>query len=565
MSDKLNLFGKSHNVLGESSSDLILRCRGSVKVQWGNKFIDLIKDGKINVDSKFIFSVDSVDNIKNKNGLYVTSNGSVYLRSDEHIINLSGEIGTVYVSYMAEQETTSDQKYTALKNIGLIYDDISSINDSSLRNGIVYIVGQQKLYIINDGQMQEYQFQMPNPFSEQFIISKNDASQGALVIRGSGINNSLAFDTLFLYTDENVSYIDSDGDLVIRTGGNQVIRVDRDNTIINNSVSTECIQSIEAGENYGFKLYTENGESWLIVDNVIERNATSEVDRDTYPQYYSLNNNIIVGAEFFQDETYGDTYILQLKYQNTFKIGDCLYAYAESTEGNTSELGTLVKIPLRIIQLNDQTENGIQTQIIPGVVPEADALQEMPNFTGKIIYLAGTDEQIDIIRYTEKDIDLLQYTNFEDEQEPYSVKVRTGGLEELQLNMIQDKQEIPIDGVGIYSEKGVFREAMYDSEYVLEINDDSSRFASTEWVNRLLPIGSIIMFGGSQIPEGWQICNGSNGTPNLSGYFIKGGSSTGAVETYKLASADETGEEGGEGSGTVEIKAVTALFIMRMQ
>lgn len=565
MSDKLNLFGKSHNVLGESSSDLILRCRGSVKVQWGNKFIDLIKDGKINVDSKFIFSVDSVDNIKNKNGLYVTSNGSVYLRSDEHIINLSGEIGTVYVSYMAEQETTSDQKYTALKNIGLIYDDISSINDSSLRNGIVYIVGQQKLYIINDGQMQEYQFQMPNPFSEQFIISKNDASQGALVIRGSGINNSLAFDTLFLYTDENVSYIDSDGDLVIRTGGNQVIRVDRDNTIINNSVSTECIQSIEAGENYGFKLYTENGESWLIVDNVIERNATSEVDRDTYPQYYSLNNNIIVGAEFFQDETYGDTYILQLKYQNTFKIGDCLYAYAESTEGNTSELGTLVKIPLRIIQLNVQTENGIQTQIIPGVVPEADALQEMPNFTGKIIYLAGTDEQIDIIRYTEKDIDLLQYTNFEDEQEPYSVKVRTGGLEELQLNMIQDKQEIPIDGVGIYSEKGVFREAMYDSEYVLEINDDSSRFASTEWVNRLLPIGSIIMFGGSQIPEGWQICNGSNGTPNLSGYFIKGGSSTGTVETYKLASADETGEEGEEGSGTVEIKAVTALFIMRMQ
>ena len=155
MSDKLNLFGKSHDVLGESSSDLILRCRGSVKVQWGNKFIDLIKDGKINVDSKFIFSVDSVDNIKNKNGLYVTSNGSVYLRSDEHIINLSGEIGTVYVSYMTEQETTSDQKYTALKNIGLIYDDISSINDSSLRNGIVYIVGQQKLYIINDGQMQE--------------------------------------------------------------------------------------------------------------------------------------------------------------------------------------------------------------------------------------------------------------------------------------------------------------------------------------------------------------------------------------------------------------------------
>ena len=38
-----------------------------------------------------------------------------------------------------------------------------------------------------------------------------------------------------------------------------------------------------------------------------------------------------------------------------------------------------------------------------------------------------------------------------------------------------------------------------------------------------LPIGSIIMFSGTmaEIPEGWAICNGENGTPNLIGKFIK--------------------------------------------
>lgn len=560
MSDKLNIFGKSHNVLGESSSDLVLRCRGAVKVQWGNKFIDLIKDGKINVDSKFIFSVDSSDDIGNKNGLYVTNDKSVYLKLGDAIINLSGEIGTVYVSYMSPQQTTSDQKYTALKNIGLVYDDISSIDDSSVKDGIVYITDQRKLYIVAEGQLQEFYSQIPNPYTQQFVISKNDSSQGAIVIRGNSINNSLAFDSLFIFTDENISYIQSDGDLIIRSNGNDIIKVGRDNTFIENNVSVDCVQSIDASEDYGYKLYVENGESWLLVDNVIERNAVDETSADTYPEYYSKNNNIIAYAESFEDETYGSTYIIQLKYQNTFKVGDCLYAYAETTEFNSDELSTLIKIPMKVLEVDVNTPTGIQAQIIQGVIPEVDNLQETPNFSGKVIYLASTDEEISILRYTKENIDLLKYKDFQDEQKTDSIKARIGNLEELQLDMIQDKSNIPIDGIGTYSEKGVFREAMYDSQYKLEIDDDSSRFASTEWVNRLLPIGSIIIFGGSQIPEGWQVCDGSNGTPNLSGYFIKGGSSTGSVETYKVAGAGEEEQE-----GTIEIKACTALFIMRVQ
>lgn len=39
-----------------------------------------------------------------------------------------------------------------------------------------------------------------------------------------------------------------------------------------------------------------------------------------------------------------------------------------------------------------------------------------------------------------------------------------------------------------------------------------------------LPIGAIIMWSGTlaSIPEGWQLCNGTNGTPDLRGRFVMG-------------------------------------------
>lgn len=44
----LKLFGRDFDSIGSSSSDLLLKTKGQIKVQWGNKFIDLLKDGKVN-------------------------------------------------------------------------------------------------------------------------------------------------------------------------------------------------------------------------------------------------------------------------------------------------------------------------------------------------------------------------------------------------------------------------------------------------------------------------------------------------------------------------------------
>ena len=48
------LFGRIFDSVGSSSSDLLLKTKGQVKIQWGNKFIDLIKDGKINFSKEFV-------------------------------------------------------------------------------------------------------------------------------------------------------------------------------------------------------------------------------------------------------------------------------------------------------------------------------------------------------------------------------------------------------------------------------------------------------------------------------------------------------------------------------
>jgi hypothetical protein len=54
------------------------------------------------------------------------------------------------------------------------------------------------------------------------------------------------------------------------------------------------------------------------------------------------------------------------------------------------------------------------------------------------------------------------------------------------------------------------------------VTNKSPSLANTDFVHQILPYGSIIMWYGnaSNVPYGWALCNGSNGTPNLLDKFI---------------------------------------------
>lgn len=514
-------FGRSYSSIGSSSSDFVIKTKGQVKIQWGNKFIDLIKDGKINVNSKFIYTVDTQDNMGNKDGIYITNNGLVYIKSGDSVINLVGEIGTTYVSFMGEQQTTPDQKYTALKNIGFIYDNLEQVDSAALQNGLIYVQDQHKVYLIRDGQLEEFKLEIPNPFTQQFVIQKSDSAQGALLIRGRGIDNSLAFESLYLYVDGGNSYFDSEGNIEFIVDGDTIINVSKDRTTINNVAQSNIFQSINADSNSGFRLYVENGTSTLEVDKIIERYKEETVETDVLPEFFSKRNNIITSVQEVSDPNYGSGYAVTLKYENQYRVGDYLYTYGEvQVDDHRTKL---VKIPMVVGLLNTESDNIIYVQVVEGYNSELDSLIELPILAGKIIFLASSDEQITQFRYSENNIDLLQYTQFSEEQDVASIKARIGDLTELGLKGRESYQEIDIEGLGVFSEKGVFKEAQYKSDYFLDNVDNSSKFASTEWIHKLLPKGTIVMFNGasSEIPEGWAICDGTNGTPNLIGRFIK--------------------------------------------
>lgn len=148
------LFGKNYQETGSSSSPLLLKSNGEIKVQWGNKYIDLVKNGKINSSAKeYVFTVSSKDDISDDGIYLVTEDNSIWFSQDGTTQQISAADNS-YVSFNSEQETTSDQKLQALTNIGFYYDTIDKAQEAG--NGIIFNKADNKLYIVNNGVTSEY-------------------------------------------------------------------------------------------------------------------------------------------------------------------------------------------------------------------------------------------------------------------------------------------------------------------------------------------------------------------------------------------------------------------------
>ena len=532
------LFGNSYSSAGSSSSDYLIKTRGKVKIQIGNKFIDLLKDGKINVDSKFIFKEKEVGS---KDGIYIIGDGEdakVIISIGGSQIDLKGEVGTTYVSFLGTQETTPEQKHTALQNIGFLYKNVSDVQSNGLKTGIVYVESEQKLYIVQDGQLTEFTIDFPNPYPKQFVLSKSDKDKGALVIKGSGIENSLAFDSLFLYSSGGNTFIDSSGEVYIRLGEEEKVLIGESQVVFSNKVISQTFQSKNATESSGFRLYVDQGESTLEIDNLIVRkgsNLSSNSSSNLYPKYWYRENNLISDISEMKDPDNPDQlgYAVDLVYQNKFQVNDSLYAFVSIKQDGDSASSQIL-LPLKVEALNTETGNIIYVSLQQNLISEEDYKKltydkVLSALKFQTIFLAGRNEPIALIRRDPQNIDLLTSSGFTDEQDIKKVQTRVGNVEELNLLGRENGKEVPIKGTGIYSNNSCFLKAQYTSLYDLPPQDSSSKFASTEWVNKLIPKGSIIMFNGlsSEIPKGWHICDGTEGTPNLTGKFIKASNTSG--------------------------------------
>lgn len=488
MSDKFNIFGKPHSVIGESSSDLILRCKGAVKIQWGNKFIDLIKDGKINANFDFIYKSDSIGV---KDGIYIIDD-KVILKAGDTQIDLTKESENTYISYLIEQKTSSEQKYQALKNIGFIYNSLDSITEDSLKNGIVYIESEQKLYIIKDGELTEYSIKIPNPYPEQFVIAKNDSKIGALIIEGSGVNNSLCINSAKIYSDNGDFVIDSGSRIIFKSYNSDIISIDQSETIINNNVVSNYFGSFNAASLNGFRLYMDGNESTLEVDNLIVRNNEDKL-HPIYPSYWFQYQNIITSVNSLLDDGEYTKDIMQfnLKYSNRYSVDDIVHVFIdiekeiESDESESNE--DLIELSQSTIEykVTKADKNSIEVKFVDTVTPNPiesiEAEELYTKLTGKTIFLHST---------TKEDIYLSSSTNNgftwynSSDTLKYNTTGRLGDLYSLILLSTDEGNKVPITGNGVYGETGVFINAFYTDKYLLKEDDNSSRIASTEWVNR---------------------------------------------------------------------------------
>ena len=89
INNRSQMFGRSYSQVGTSESDFLIKTKGQLKVQYGSKFIDLIKDGKLNQSFEFVFPVKDESSIGARNGFYITNDNQVFLKYNTDPIKIS--------------------------------------------------------------------------------------------------------------------------------------------------------------------------------------------------------------------------------------------------------------------------------------------------------------------------------------------------------------------------------------------------------------------------------------------------------------------------------------------
>lgn len=630
------LFGKNYQEAGSSSSPLLLRSNGEIKLQWGNKFIDLIKNGKINSEAKdYIFTVDTSDEIK-ANGIYlVTEDSSIWINVEGTKTKLNNT-DTTYVSFLTEQETTPEQKQQALTNLGLIYENIDALNKANLVTGLAYVVESNKLYLIQNKVVSEYQVASALPTSGKF----EDLTISNLTIKNDTINSSQ-----LILTINNIPYLQLN-----------------DNVLCSVPFLVDKLQSINYNYNKsGFALYQDKGKSILDIDSLNWRNIESELPKNqkTYITYTILGDfNIVTGVTDVssKDES---LYKLELKYPNNISLSLSNYILAElETTYNIFLLTTKVQIQddisynqivldknipethqlyvkfsdsstklysrndVKLFDVNLSVDeaylynNGIDTKYIVdidsaqkhNIIPLEFEIRKVDKYY-IIIKLQNTLLASDLLNSNQLKIyqarvpqfiqgeGFLALRKWDSVNNKYVYHTIIGTYKESEFGISDDtndkfgfySDDVKVTGISLSGAKfsgqlPSFTETKPDTiannqfptmeivnEKIKKAVDDAGDTNISLISKNSLPKGSIIMFNSAEnIPDKWQICDGTNGTPNLIDKFIKAGTTLKeeSIELTKYTNSTETpGETTPEQSedNKYKLDAYSLIFIMKMK
>ena len=292
-------FGRTYETVGNVSGDLLLKTRGGVKVQIGSSFIDLVKNGKINVDIDIIKEASSKDNIIN-NGLYLVKD-VLYVKYQDTILPLSSNTGENQVSYLPQLNITQKQKIQAQKNIGIYYDTLEEAQQN-VNNGYFYIK-ERGIYVINNQTLDQ-------------VLTLNYLNSNELNLSSAQFNN-LYIGKAFL--QENQLSLNSDFELLLRS--QKLLNISNSAFTIYNSLLSSSIKDI----NGIFQLYVDStsGESYLKVDHIICSDNSKDYQANLCNTQYYINNGNNVIKYINISETKVIT--LYLKYQVQYNPEDILH------------------------------------------------------------------------------------------------------------------------------------------------------------------------------------------------------------------------------------------------
>lgn len=681
------LFGKNYQEAGSSSSPLLLRSNGEIKLQWGSKFIDLVKNGKINSEAKdYIFTVDTSDEIK-ANGIYlVTEDSSIWINVEGTKTKLN-DTDTTYVSFLTKQETTPEQKQQALTNLGLIYENIDALNKANLVTGLAYVVEANKLYLIQNKVVSEYQVASALPTSGKF----DDLTISNLTIKNDTINsNQLSF----------------------TIGKTQYLQLKNSQIICSMPLLSDTIQSSNYIYNSsGFSLSYKQGKSSLDIDSINWRNIESELPKNQkeYIEYTIIGEyNIVTSTQQVSSDNSTYNYQFNLKYPNTLNVNDFIEAEINTTynvylikeeikevkqetevkteAGTKTETdvinqtwfylnkdlpkGFILKVVLdddsivyygseavgEILKLensnNIESKHVVSAQLVTQK-EEAGAVTYVPSTKyfvdvttsqkhsnkpleckivevhDKYIVVSPLDQEAsnDIIASSQFKIyqarvpqfiqgeEFLALRKWDSENNKYVYHTIMGTYKESKFGISDDTSDkfgfysddikvtgISLSGAQFSGQLPSFTETKPDTvannqfptmeivnEKIKKAVDDAGDTNLALINKNALPKGSIVMFNNvDKIPDKWQICDGTNGTPNLIDKFIKAGMTLKeeSIELTKYTSSttgttppEETTSEGSTtettpGGTTPEqpkednkykLDAYSLIFIMKMK
>lgn len=610
----VGLFGRQFTEVGSSSSDFLIKTKGKVKIQWGNKFIELIKDGKIAVDGFEFHKAANKESISGEDGFYITDDGGVYIKFGEDVINVFGEVGTTYVAFAAEQETLPEQKLTAQKNIGFVFDTFAKAEEAKLQNGIVYIIDEGKIYTVRDQQLQELTFDFPNPYTNKFVIQIGqgescsllvdgyyDENRSCLVIgkEGAGIN---------IYSTKEQGVVQgSVSQLILETGDGNQILIENSNVTIRPTLICDSLQSLNASSSQGYRLYMSKGESVLELDNLILRKGivpqslTHEELLDKIGDSKLATNNYYIisdfqneweltdpdnvieeeesdGEESDEEEFDGGSAVVNVRPLLVQAISsnqlnpkaimisnpqweiwyDALYNDAVETkvqDDNGNIITKSIAAKGRITRLKDEFNNQCNYDF-----------KHLKFFVDNAwVYTFGRTADSSLNGEAHDNIITVQNYSIQSDVAQvrngiavsFQNKVYNNEIRSISNNLIVSDTFINNTGVGLVNciIQGTLSNTYFHGEFVgqtfssivnpelgrtdkftdVYMNDTEVRIVC---IPDLIIPGMIVMFNGSRdIPAGWAICDGNNGTPNLVGRFIKADSiagNTGGVDEITL-------------------------------